>query len=67
VGQQHGVDALGRHVERLPVARRELPLLVQAAIDENLRTVNFEQMTRSGNILRGPKEPESCLHAVLLP
>jgi len=44
VGQEHRVDAGGREVERLPVAPLELSFLIQAAVDQQPRSVDFEHV-----------------------
>jgi len=44
VGQEHRVDTGGGEVEWFPVALFELPFLIQAAIDQQPRSVDFEHV-----------------------
>ena len=56
VRQQNRVNTGGREIERVPVALLELPLLIETAIDEQPRAVDFEHVTGTGDILGTAQE-----------
>jgi hypothetical protein len=58
VGQKYGIQGGGRDGKRLPVPVGELSFLVEAAVNQKLKAVDFQKVLRTGDILYPAQEPQ---------
>jgi hypothetical protein len=62
MSQEYSANASRRRKEMFPITGSQVTLLIQPAINKKLKTIRFNEMSRTGDVLGCPKESYFDVH-----